>query len=66
MLWVMDRAEEHLGPDRASRYLRKFNPWYLERLEADKETTAAFQGSESLDQARALVRELARALPVAA
>jgi tRNA-dihydrouridine synthase B len=30
--WVLDRAEEHLGADRAARYLRKFHPWYLERL----------------------------------
>ena len=26
--WVMDRAVEHLGADRAGRYLRKFYPWY--------------------------------------
>ena len=26
---VMDWAEEHLGPDRAARYLRKFHPWQL-------------------------------------
>src|SRR4051812_36559936 len=55
LLWVMDRAEEHLGPDRAARYLRKFYPWYLEHLDADKETTAAFQASEDLDEARSLV-----------
>ncbi|HZK16575.1 MAG TPA: tRNA-dihydrouridine synthase family protein, partial [Solirubrobacterales bacterium] len=24
LLWVIDRAEEHLGPERAARYLRKF------------------------------------------
>jgi tRNA-dihydrouridine synthase B len=58
MLWVMDRAEEHLGADRAARYLRKFYPWYLERLDADKETTAAFQASADLDEARGLVAEL--------
>jgi tRNA-dihydrouridine synthase B len=52
LLWVMDRAEEHLGPDRAARYLRKFYPWYLERLGADKRTTAAFQESDDLDEAR--------------
>jgi tRNA-dihydrouridine synthase len=66
LLWVMDRAEEHLGPDRAARYLRKFYPWYLERLQADKATTASFQESDSLDDARGLVGGLARALPVAA
>src|SRR4051812_24399172 len=30
--WVVDRAEEHLGDARAARYLRKFHPWYVERL----------------------------------
>ena len=58
LLWVMDRAEEHLGADRAARYLRKFYPWYLERLGADRATTAAFQESEDLDQARGLVSDL--------
>jgi tRNA-dihydrouridine synthase len=58
LLWVMDRAEEHLGTDRAARYLRKFYPWYLERLEADKEMTAAFQASDDLDQARSLASAL--------
>jgi tRNA-dihydrouridine synthase B len=58
LLWVMDRAGEHLGPERAARYLRKFYPWYLERLEADKATTAAFQESDDLDQARSLVNGL--------
>ena len=43
LLWVIDRAEEHIGPERAARYLRKFYPWYLERLEAGKETAAEFQ-----------------------
>ncbi len=32
--WVIDRAVEHLGEDRATRYLRKFYPWYLGRLGA--------------------------------
>jgi nifR3 family TIM-barrel protein len=60
LLWVMDRAEEHLGPDRAARYLRKFYPWYLERLDADKATTTAFQSSESLTEARSLAERLRR------
>jgi nifR3 family TIM-barrel protein len=30
--WVIDRAEEHLGVERAGRYLRKFYPWYVETL----------------------------------
>jgi tRNA-dihydrouridine synthase len=30
--WVISAAEEHLGVERAGRYLRKFYPWYAERL----------------------------------
>ncbi len=30
--WVIERACEHVGPERAGRYLRKFYPWYVERL----------------------------------
>ena len=44
----MDRAEEHMGPERAARYLRKFYPWYLERLDADRprrDGAAAERGS---------------------
>jgi nifR3 family TIM-barrel protein len=59
LLWVMDRAEDHLGPERAARYLRKFYPWYLERLDADKETSSAFQQNADLDDARRLLDGLA-------
>ena len=65
LLWVMDRAREHLGAARAARYLRKFYPWYLERLGAGKSTTAAFQEADDLDEARSLVEGLGR-LPMAA
>jgi tRNA-dihydrouridine synthase B len=30
--WVISCAEDHLGVDRAGRYLRKFYPWYADRL----------------------------------
>jgi nifR3 family TIM-barrel protein len=30
--WVIARAEEHLGSERAGRYLRKFYPWYGETM----------------------------------
>ena len=46
--WVIDRAEEHLGPDRAARYLRKFHPWYVERLGAPKAVQDALQRAETL------------------
>jgi tRNA-dihydrouridine synthase B len=58
MQWTIDRAVEHLGEPRATRYLRKFYPWYVERLQLDaqqaKRLQAALQQSETLAQARAL------------
>ena len=66
LLWVIDRAEEHLGPNRAARYLRKFYPWYLERLDAGRQNAAAFQASEDLADARRLIRDLAGPAAVAA
>jgi nifR3 family TIM-barrel protein len=50
--WVIDRAEEHLGPERAARYLRKFHPWYVERLGAPKAIQDALQRAENLDEQR--------------
>jgi nifR3 family TIM-barrel protein len=55
LLWTMDRAEEHLGPERAARYVRKFYPWYLERLGVRGRGADAFQRTASLDQARDLL-----------
>ncbi len=31
--WTIERAVEHLGEERATRYLRKFYPWYVPRLQ---------------------------------
>jgi tRNA-dihydrouridine synthase B len=58
LLWVVDRAEEHLGSPRASRYLRKFYPWYLERLGAERSVADALQETDELESARALIDEL--------
>ena len=33
--WTIERAVEHLGEQRAARYLRKFYPWYVRRLGLD-------------------------------
>jgi nifR3 family TIM-barrel protein len=55
--WVIDSAAEHLGPDRAARYLRKFYPWYVERLGAGHELQAALQRAPGLEDARALLHE---------
>jgi tRNA-dihydrouridine synthase B len=63
LLWVVDRAEEHLGPERAERYLRKFYPWYVERLEAPAGVVDELQRSADLARARALIVALAQPLP---
>jgi tRNA-dihydrouridine synthase B len=56
--WVMDRAVEHLGPDRAGRYLRKFYPWYLEHLHASKTLQQAMQGTATVAEARTVLAGL--------
>jgi tRNA-dihydrouridine synthase B len=53
--WVMECAVAHLGEARAVRYLRKFYPWYLERLGADKLARQALQTAPTLEAARALL-----------
>ncbi len=61
LLWVVDRAEEHLGAERAERYLRKFYPWYAERLEAPPEVAEELQRSADLVRARELIAGLSPA-----
>jgi nifR3 family TIM-barrel protein len=62
-LWVMDRAEEHLGADRANRYLRKFHPWYVEILGVAPPTLQDdLQRTDTLDDARRLVSGLSTPL----
>jgi tRNA-dihydrouridine synthase B len=53
--WVIERAVEHLGADRATRYLRKFYPWYAERLGGDKRLQSALQTASTLGEVRELV-----------
>src|SRR5271154_5143038 len=53
--WVMDCAVEHLGADRATRYLRKFYPWYVERLDGGRPLQAALQTAPTLEAARELL-----------
>jgi tRNA-dihydrouridine synthase B len=53
--WVIERACEHLGTERATRYLRKFYPWYVERLGGDKALQDGLQRAETIDAARALL-----------
>jgi tRNA-dihydrouridine synthase B len=55
LLWTVDRAEEHLGTERATRYLRKFYPWYVDALGAPSEVAAELQRSADLPRARQLI-----------
>jgi nifR3 family TIM-barrel protein len=68
--WTIDRAVEHLGQARATRYLRKFYPWYVVRLGLDRETAkrlqASLQAAETLWQVRALLDPERLPLAVAA
>ncbi len=66
LLWTMDRGAEHLGPERAARYLRKFYPWYLERLEVRGARADDFQRTGSLEQAKDLLAVASKPLAAAA
>jgi len=58
LLWVVDRAEEHFGAERAARYLRKFYPWYMEPLDAPAEVAGELQRSADLPHAKELISGL--------
>jgi len=63
LLWVIDRAGEHLGEERAGRYLRKFYPWYMELLDATPELADELQRRADLSRARSLIADLAAPAP---
>jgi tRNA-dihydrouridine synthase B len=56
--WTIDCAIEHLGERRATRYLRKFYPWYLARIQLDpatsRELQQSLQAAKTVGQARRL------------
>ena len=56
--WVIDCAVEHLGTDRATRYLRKFYPWYVERLGGTHHEQAALQAGLQTAPTLAAARDL--------
>ena len=64
--WVIERACEHLGPERAARYLRKFYPWYVDRLGGERALAAELQRAPTTESARALLHASPRGRPVAA
>jgi tRNA-dihydrouridine synthase B len=64
--WTIDRAVEHLGEERAARYLRKFYPWFIVRLELEREEAKqllqSLQLAATLSAARAILDHAQRPL----
>ena len=69
LAWTIDRAAEHLGHDRATRYLRKFYPWYVSRLGLDPGSARGLlgelQSAPSLEAAGLLLELQLQAEPLA-
>ncbi|MDP9377888.1 MAG: tRNA-dihydrouridine synthase [Actinomycetota bacterium] len=63
LAWVVDRAVEHLGAVRAARYLKKFYPWYVTRLQETSTIQDAFQRAETIDEQRVLIDGLRQLQP---
>ena len=60
-------AEEHLGVERAGRYLRKFYPWYAERLQLTRREREPLVTPPTTVHAREAWRDVVQpAMPVAA
>src|SRR4029077_18447730 len=57
--WTIECAVEHLGEPRATRYLRKFYPWYVGRLKLESATAKglreSLQSAETLEHVRDLL-----------
>ncbi len=56
--WTIAAAVEHLGEQRATRYLRKFYPWYVPRLQLDAGAARSLRESLQSAEELACVREL--------
>ena len=59
LLWVIACAEEHLGVERAGRYLRKFYPWYAATLGLRKPEQRALAEAPTTADARRVLGLLA-------
>jgi nifR3 family TIM-barrel protein len=60
--WVIARAEEHLGVERAGRYLRKFYPWYGETMGLPKALNHELCTAPTTTHARAVLDRLSAPL----
>ncbi|MEA2468163.1 MAG: tRNA-dihydrouridine synthase [Thermoleophilaceae bacterium] len=56
--WVIGRAEEHLGVERAGRYLRKFYPWYGETMGLTKAENQELCTAPTTAHARSVLSRL--------
>ena len=61
--WVVERGVEHLGADRAARYLKKFYPWYVETLGEGSVVQDALRRAETIADQRAIVDGLRQLQP---
>lgn len=61
--WTIACCEEHMGVQRASHYLRKFYPWYAERLALTKAERQELVTAATTDDARAALARLQAAEP---
>ena len=59
LTWIIDRAEEHLGVERAGRYLRKFYPWYADTIGLTKRQRNPLVTAETTADARRALGALA-------
>ena len=65
--WVIAQAEDHLGTERAGRYLRKFYPWYADTLGLTRREREPLVTAPTTAHARAALAALSgREIPVAA
>ena len=59
--WVIACAEDHLGVERAGRYLRKFYPWYADSIGLTRRARLPLITAPTTLHARAVLLEIARA-----
>jgi tRNA-dihydrouridine synthase B len=58
--WVIASAEDHLGVERAGRYLRKFYPWYADTLGLTRREREPLVTAPTTADARAALATLVR------
>ena len=64
--WVIGCCEQHLGQERAGRYLRKFYPWYAERLDVPKALRRGLVEAPTTAAARVALERIAECRPAGA